>query len=102
MSRNEFQSYGVTTAVLAGGASTILGLSAGPSVIDMVITAVGGTLYISGGTFAVSGSLIATGALLTNTPMSIGTGNFQFAGLGTAYIMKKLSDGFAGSSFIPY
>lgn len=94
--------YGITTAVITTGASTIVGLSAGPSVLDMVITAISGTLYIAGGSFTVSATLISQGALLNNSPMAIGIGNYSFAGGGVAYIMKKLSDGFAGSSFIPY
>lgn len=101
MSRNPI-AYGITTTSIVTGASTIVGLSAGPSVMDMMITALSGTLYISGGSFSVSATLISVGALLTNSPMSIGIGNYSFAGGGTAYIMKKLSDGFAGSSFIPY
>lgn len=67
--------YGVTTVRLSIGASTVVGLSGGPGVIDMVITGItGGLVHMSGASSSVSGSLISLGAYIAaaSVPFSLG------------------------------
>lgn len=100
MSANNSRFYGISTAQLTSGLSSVVGVSAGPSVLEMVITGItGGLLYAAGASFADNGSLIARGALIQSAalPLSLGVASVYFSSTGSATvvsIMKKLSDGY--------
>lgn len=107
MSANQFRAYGLTTARVTVGASTVHGVSAGPGVLDMVICGVtGAAVYMAGASFAVSGNLIAAGAMIpTGTaPLNIGLGPAFFAGAPAEFsVIKYLSDpGTLGASVYQY
>ena len=102
--------YGVTTARLVIGASTVVGLTAGPGVLDMVITGIsGGLVHMSNASFAVSGSLIAQGAFIQATGLPLSLGGpipCYFAAVGAAEVsvVKQLGAGGAvfGVTGVPY
>ena len=99
MSANQFRFYGMTTVQMTAATNTVVGVSAGPAVLDMVLTGfTGGLLYVAGASFN-NGTMAAVGALVNTTalPLSLGVGSAYFTATGSSVvlsIMKKLSDGY--------
>lgn len=106
MSANIFRYYGVTTARIAVAISTTVGVTAGPGIIDMMISGVTGAgVYMSGVSLAVA-TMTTNGAYFpTGTqPTHIGIPPFFLASGGTAAevsVSKFITDpGVAGASFL--
>jgi len=106
MSANLFRYYGVTTARVAVAVSTVVGVSAGPGIIDMMVSGITGAgVYMAGSSLAVA-TMVSNGAFLpTGTqPTHIGIPPFFLASGGTAAevsVTKFISDpGVQGSSFL--
>jgi hypothetical protein len=97
MSANIFRYYGVTTARIAVAVSTTVGVTAGPGIIDMMLSGVTGAgVYMAGTSLAVA-SMVSGGAFFpTGTqPTHIGIPPFFLASGGTAAevsVTKFLTD----------
>lgn len=97
MQQNE-RYFGVTTAQVAVGVSTVTAVLGGAYVTDIVITgATGSPVFFTGTSLAVA-TVVSTGVRLpTNIPYFLGNAPIYMSSVGGAavvYIAKKLSDGF--------